>query len=239
MSGLWIRVLGLVISVTLSGCTSAVRSVSPDEPLPGYFKVSSSGAAALLYVGSAVQWNQRYAVSAAHIPSLSNVVHRCSTGCDLVFIRRDAEGTPPTWRPAIAGEPLETVGQSPLLITVKGTGTSKTQRVRLNEKGDHTPYALSDAPVVEGMSGGPVYGADDAVVGMTVGIYLPRLPLPPSLANSETLTVYVPYDIIQREWQLFSARQGLDRDPRRDVALRESTTRANRTPHTGSTGWTP
>lgn len=228
MSGLWIRVLGLVTSLVLSGCMSAVRNVSPDEPLPGYFKVSSSGAAALLYVGSAIQWNQHYAVSAAHIPSLPNVVHRCSTGCDLVFIRRDADGIAPTWRQAITGEVLETVGQSPWLITVKGTGTSKAQRVRLNDKSDHTAYALSDAPVVEGMSGGPVYGADDAVVGMTVGIYLPQLPLPPSLEDSKTLSVYVPYEIIQREWQLFSALQDLDRYPRRNLAFQENPRRANR-----------
>ncbi|WP_137823310.1 serine protease [Pseudomonas sp. D(2018)] len=239
MSCLWIRVLGLVMFVALSGCTSAVRSVSPDEPLPGYFKVSSSGAAALLYMGSAVQWNERYAVSAAHIPSLPNVVHRCSTGCDLVFIRRDAEDKPPAWRPAITGEVLETVGQSPLLTTVKGTGTSKAQRVRLNEKGDRTPYALSDAPVIEGMSGGPIYGADDAVVGMTVGIYLPRLPLPPSLANSETLTVYVPYDIIQREWQLFSARQSVERYSLREVALHETPAKTGQPSRLVSTRWKP
>ncbi|WP_165671681.1 trypsin-like peptidase domain-containing protein [Metapseudomonas otitidis] len=199
----------------------------------------SSSDAGAVFLGSAVQWNQRYAVSAAHIPSLSNVVHRCSTGCDLVFIRRDAKAPPPTWRSAITGEALETVGQSPLLITVKGTGTSKAQRVRLNEKGDHTSYALSDAPVVEGMSGGPVYGADDAVVGMTVGIYLPSLPLPPSLANSETLTVYVPYDIIQREWQLYSARNGLERDPRLDMVLQASSTKSYRSPRVSSSSRTP
>lgn len=231
MSVFLLRVLGLVTFLALSGCTSAVRSVPAGEPLPGYFKVDLSGAAALLYVGSAVQWNQHYAVSAAHIPSVPNVVHRCSTGCDLVFIRRDAEGMAPVWRQAIAGEVLETVGQSPWLSTVKGIGTSKAQRVRLNEKGDHTPYALSDAPVVEGMSGGPVYGTDDAVVGITVGIYLPQLPLPPSLGNSKPLTVYVPYDIIQREWQLFSALKDLDRDTQRNLAFHKNSARANRSTH--------
>ncbi|SDI27005.1 hypothetical protein SAMN05216189_1003208 [Pseudomonas delhiensis] len=234
MSRLWIRLLGLAISAALAGCTGAVRSVSPDEPLPGYFPVSSSGAAALLYMGSAVQWNTHYAVSAAHIPSLRNVVHHCSTGCDLVFIRRDAEGRPPVWRPAITGEVLNTVGQNPFLGTLKGTGTSKAQRVRLDVEGDRTRYALSDAPVVEGMSGGPVYGADQAVVGITVGIYLPHLPLPASLASSKPLTVYVPYDIIQREWQLFSALQGRGRSSPREVAIHETPMKTARPSYPGS-----
>lgn len=219
MSGKLIRGLGLATLLVISGCTGMVSSVSHDEHLPGYFKVSSSGANALLYIGSAVQWNNHYAVSTAHIPSLSNVVHRCSTGCDLVFIRKDADGPLPRWRPAVVGEALEAVGQTPLLITVKGKGSSKAQRVRLKEKNDRTPYALSDTPVVQGMSGGPIYGSDSAVVGITVGVYKPSLPLPAPLTESKNLTVYVPYEIIQHEWLIFYSRQRLERNPSEKIAI--------------------
>lgn len=197
---------GIAFSL-LIGCNGTLRPVSSDEPLPGYFKVSSGAPAPYLFQGSAVQWNQQYAVSAAHLPLLANVVYRCSTGCDLVFIRHDAEGSVPAWRPATPNEAVKTVGLSPLLVTVKGTGTSKAPGVSLDRAGDNTVYALNDAAVVQGMSGGPVYGADGAVVGMTIGIFLPQSPLLPNLKNSKSLSVYVPYDIIQREWRLFSERQ--------------------------------
>ncbi|WP_371365439.1 serine protease [Pseudomonas sp. QL9] len=198
--------MGIMCSL-LVGCNGTLRPVSSNELLPGYFKVSSGAPAFYLFQGSAVQWNQQYAVSAAHIPLLKNVVYRCSTGCDLVFIRHDAEGPVPDWRAPIPDEELKTVGLSPLLITVKGAGTNKALRVNLDRSGDNTAYGLNDAPVVIGMSGGPVYAADGAVIGMTIGIFLPHSPLPPSLQSSRSLSVYVPYDIIQREWRLFSERQ--------------------------------
>ena len=183
-----------------TACTRTVNEVSPEENLPGYLKITSSGAAKFLYIGSAIQWNKDYAISAAHIPMLSSVVHHCSTGCDLVFIRHDANGTLPTWRKAIAGEPVKTVGQAPLFRTVQGKGTSKLQRIRIKSRHDRTVYALSDAPIVEGMSGGPVYGEDAAIIGMIVGTYVSPIPPRP---NSNTLTVYVPYEIIRHEWDIF------------------------------------
>lgn len=215
MAAVKIVVLGLALSV-LAGCNGMLRPAGPDEAFPGYFTVSSGVPAPYMFQGSAVQWNRQYAVSAAHIPLLADVVHRCSTGCDLVFIRHDAESSLPKWRPTIVGEKLQTVGLSPFMVTVKGSGTSKGPRISLNRKGDSTPYALNDAPVVQGMSGGPVYGADGAVVGMTIGMFLPDSPLLPSLQNSDSLSVYVPYDIIQREWQLFSERQDAGR-PQQDI----------------------
>ncbi|MBB4865792.1 hypothetical protein HNP46_004693 [Pseudomonas nitritireducens] len=204
MSALKLWPLFVASLLALPACSTAVRPVPAEEATPGYFPVSSAGALPSLYFGSAVQWNEHYAVSAAHIPSLANVAHRCSTGCDLVFIRREAQGALPLWRPAVTGESLEAVGQSPFFETVKGVGTSKAQRVRLNGRNDRTAYALADAPVVEGMSGGPIYGRDDAVVGITVGTYTSTLPSPMKSADNEPLTVYVPYDVVLREWQLFA-----------------------------------
>lgn len=198
--------LGIMIAV-LTGCNGTLTPVPLDESLPGYFTVNSGAPALYLFRGSAIQWNQQYAVSAAHIPLLPDVVHRCSTGCDMVFIRHEAEGPVPTWRPTVVGERLETVGQSPLFVTVRGIGSSRFPTVRLNRSGDSTHYALADAPVAKGMSGGPVYGVDDAVVGMTVGMFLPATPLPASLQEAPSLSVYLPYEIVLREWKLFRARQ--------------------------------
>ncbi|EIM17040.1 S1C family serine protease [Pseudomonas chlororaphis] len=207
--------LGIALIAT-AGCNGTLSPVSSNEELPGYFPIN---AVAYLFQGSAVQWNQNYAVSVAHIPLLPDVVHHCSTGCDLVFLRHNADGILPVWRSAIAGEAVETVGNSPLLITIKGTGTHKTPKARLDRKGDSTAYALNDAPVAQGMSGGPVYGKDGAVLGMTVGIFQPHSPLPIALKSSKRLSAYLPYEIVQREWRLFTERQA--------AALREQNRKTN------------
>jgi len=202
MASFRIAVSGFAL-LALAGCNATLDPVSPKEPLPGYLTVSSGMPVPYLFQGSAIQWNQHYAVSAAHIPMLPDVVHRCSTGCDLVFIRREAEGPVPNWRPTVVGETLEVVGLSPSLVTVRGIGVSKAAKVRLDRAGDTTAYAVNDAPIVKGMSGGPVYGADDAVVGMTIGIFQPQHPRMGARQNDRKLSVYVPYEIIQKEWRFF------------------------------------
>lgn len=193
-----------ILLVALAGCSGALTRKASDDLFPGYFSINSAG---YIFRGSAIQWNQHYAVSVSHIPMLLNVVHRCSTGCDLVFIRRESEGPLPSWRPTVIGERVQAVGENVMLMTVQGLGTSKAPMVRLDRPGDSTAYALNDAPVVKGMSGGPVYGHDGAVVGMTIGIFRPQTSLPPSISNSKSLSVYVPYEIIQREWRLYVQRQ--------------------------------
>ncbi|MFJ2387120.1 hypothetical protein [Pseudomonas koreensis] len=199
----WIKASAVTIALVIqTACTTNVLPVPSDEVLPGFFPVSSTN---LLNVGSAVQWNEEYAVSAAHIPQLPNVEYHCSTGCDLVFIRRKAEGAVPDWRAAVTGERVKTAGINSLMLTVKGVGTNNGQRVRLDSKSDRGIYVLSDAPVADGMSGGPVYGSDNAVVGMTVGIFVPYTLSPnDTRQHKKTMTTYVPYEAIRHEWKLFS-----------------------------------
>nr|BFD40929.1 hypothetical protein FFPRI1PSEUD_24280 [Pseudomonas sp. FFPRI_1] len=195
----FLRICTLAIALSmLNACSTNLELVAPDEPTPGLFSVSSTN---FLYVASAVQWNQDYAVSAAHTPRLANVKYRCSTGCDLVFIRRSADGVIPNWRASVVGEPVKTAGINMLMLTVKGIGTNSGTRVRLNHKNDRGVYALCDAPVEAGMSGGAVYGSDNAVVGMTIGIFLP---FSASQHDQKTMSTYVPYEVIEHEWKLFS-----------------------------------
>lgn len=192
------------LMMLLMGCNGSLNLVQNEDEFPGYFPVNTAG---YLFQGSAIQWNEHYAITAAHIPMLSDVVHTCSTGCDLVFIRHEAEGPVPKWRKPIAGEKVETVGRNPLLMMVEGDGTSKAFKTRLTRPNDNTIYSLTDAPLVVGMSGGPVYGSDKAVLGMNVGIFEPSTKLPAAMSPNGSLSVYVPYETIEREWRLLAAKQ--------------------------------
>lgn len=196
-----------VLSLLLSGCNGMPSPITTAESYLGYFNVHSSSPRAYQVQGVAVQWNQDIAVTVAHIPNLNNVVYSCSSGCDLVFFRHTAEGPLPAWRNVEAGEAVTAVGSSPLSIDVKGEGVAKNTRVRLSDVSDPTPYAVHDGPIMVGMSGGPVYGKDGAVVGITIGMHTDPPPRTGELSGTKRLSIFLPYDIVHREWRLYSARQ--------------------------------
>ena len=171
--------------------------------------VNSGPPLPLLFQGSAIQWNEDYAVTAKHIPFLWNVAHKGQG--DLVFLKHKSK-TVPQWRQHTAGETLTASGLSPFLVPVKGTGKALAARAELADLNDKIPYAFSDVPIVKGMSGGPVFGDDAKVVGITVGFLAERFytkAANPEIAGSKRFTVFMPYDEIRKEWNRF-ARESLD-----------------------------
>ncbi|QTD31470.1 serine protease [Pseudomonas fluorescens] len=197
----------MLIGLLLAACNGVPSLVDEQDGYHGELTVSSGFPIPYFFHGSAVQWNEDYAVSVRHIPFLSGVVYTCSTGCDLVFIRHKAKGPLPHWREPVKGEVVTAVGFSPLLFSMKGQGQAIGLRVMLPNSSDPTAYAAHDGPIVQGMSGGPVYGADGAVLGMTIGILYGELPKFGEFASRERLSLYVPYDIVQREWENFSRQR--------------------------------
>ncbi|MGN7738582.1 trypsin-like peptidase domain-containing protein [Pseudomonas sp. 22526] len=188
----------------LVGCNGIPRPLCGDDAWRGHFTVNSGFPLPYLFQGSAVQWNQDYAVTVGHIPLLPDVAYHCSSGCDMVFIRHPAEGPVPLWRDSVLGEPVTAVGFSPILMDLKGEGIAKSMRVRLSNSSDPTAYAVHDGPIVQGMSGGPVYGRDGAVLGITVGMLFGGAPAFGDLKSSERLSLYLPYDVIRKEWETYS-----------------------------------
>lgn len=81
----------LLIGVVTAGCNGFVK---PRLVEPVSMKLTFPSFQAFMrtmYMASAVQWNEDYAVTTGHT-RLYNVAYRCSTRCDLVFIKHKANG---------------------------------------------------------------------------------------------------------------------------------------------------
>ncbi|WP_240635692.1 serine protease [Pseudomonas laurylsulfativorans] len=203
-----------VIGAVIAGCNGIVK---PDLSGPGnnsYFVVYSGFPFPYLYMASAVQWNEDYAVTTRHTPFIPDVKYSCSTGCDLVFIQHKANGHYPSWRAPRVGENITAVGASPYLTTVTGKGKVYPAPFINTDESSGDLYAIHDAPTVKGMSGGPVIASDGSVVGINMGFYsttLHDVSYHPGVKGAERISIFVPYSIIQREWSLLQAKLN---DPR-------------------------
>jgi len=202
----------VVACIMLVGCNGTVQLASSDDAI-GYKPIHSGFPLPYFYVASSVQWNEDYIVTAQHTPLLGKIAYKCSTGCDLVFIKRKATGKIPEWRYSVTNEKITAFGNSPMYMTVKASGsTMKTKfekYVENNNKKTKEMYKINNIANLTGMSGGPIYGEDGKVVGITLGFIIKTL-LPeqefkkfPELIQPSTLSYMMQTEIIEREWKIF------------------------------------
>ncbi|MCY1405677.1 hypothetical protein D9M71_209220 [compost metagenome] len=162
-----------------------------------------------LYMASAVQWNEDYAVTTRHTPLMRNVKYSCSTGCDLVFIQHKANGRYPSWRAPRVGEQITAAGASPYLATATGKGKVYSAPFINTDENSGDLYGIHDAPLTKGMSGGPVIASDGSIVGINIGFYsttLNDVSFHPGVKGAERISIFIPYEIIRREWGLLQAK---------------------------------
>jgi|GEM_PF-248567 len=117
--------------------------------------------------GSAVPINEQYMITAKHVAKLSwdfNVIHH--PYCDLALIRRSSNSIP-TWGLIYPDQPVSHHGHSLLGNSIKGDGKYLQDVIDTNTD---CLYSLSDAPVMSGMSGGPVFNTNGEIAGITVAI---------------------------------------------------------------------
>ncbi|MFF7710431.1 trypsin-like peptidase domain-containing protein [Pseudomonas sp. NPDC007930] len=198
----------LAACVLLSGCNGVPTAFIKDNPAyDEAFVVHSGGPLPLLLMGSAVQWNEDYAVTVKHVPYLDGAVYQ-GRG-DVQFFKHKASMPLPVWRQYSTGETLTAVGFSSLYVPVKGQGHALAALVRLDAQ-DGVFYATHDGPTAKGMSGGPVFGDDGDVVGINVA-YLTESDLAQlkrqDLAHQPRVSIFMPYNEIAKEWRRFQASQ--------------------------------
>jgi len=154
---------------------------------------------------SGVQWNEQFLVTAAHVDFLPEQGVACPSGCDLQFVRarRDLNTV---WREPKDWESIRVVG------AVAGQGVVARQgRIlpgrRALSSDSAVQYQLLEAKVEKGMSGGPVYGADGAVLGMVVAFIDPEeLAKHEVLKNLSGLGLFLTTADIKREWRASGLR---------------------------------
>ena len=184
----------VVLSILMVGC--ATQDYSNMGSLTG--KVKENGK---VYEANAsfIQWNEDYAVTAKHVSLVENPDFVCSSGCDMVFFKHKAKNfnSAQKWRNAEFGESIKAVGNNVNKFVVEREGKVLKDVVRDNPQAEYF-YLVNDADTVGGMSGGPVYAANDnALVGMTIGVT--------QEANAAGVkeSIFVPYEVIRAEWLNF------------------------------------
>jgi hypothetical protein len=179
---------------------------TPDPVYDQAFVVHSGGPLPFMLMGTAVQWNEDYAVTVKHIPYLSGAVYQGRA--DVQFFKHKANGAP-LWRAYQPGEAVTAVGYNSLYMSVKGSGHTLPAMVRLDSKEGNVLYGTHDGPVAKGMSGGPVFADDGKVVGITVA-FLTSSDLAalkrPDLASQPRVSIFLPYAEISREWGRYLAQ---------------------------------
>ncbi len=193
-------------SVLLGGCNGMPVAFTQDPVYDQAFVVHSGAPLPYVRMGTAVQWNEDYAVTVKHIPYLSGAVYQGQG--DIQFFRHKANGVP-QWRAYHPGEAVTAVGFNSLYMSVKGSGHALPAMVRLDTREGNVLYGTHDGPTAKGMSGGPVFAADGKVVGITVAFLtagdlavLKR----PDLSSQSRVSIFMPYAEINREWTRYLAQ---------------------------------
>ncbi|MBA1189613.1 trypsin-like peptidase domain-containing protein [Pseudomonas entomophila] len=199
----------LAATMLLSGCNGMPLASHQDPSLQDQaFVVHSGGPVPLLMMGSAVQWNEDYAITVKHLPFVGGSEFQ-GRG-DVQFFRHKAKQALPLWRSYQPGESLTAVGFNAFYLPMQGHGQALPALVRLDAKDGGVMYATHDGPTVVGMSGGPVFAADGSVVGINVANLdkgaLSKIKRP-DLAGRDQVSIFLPYAQIQREWQRFANLQ--------------------------------
>ena len=159
-------------------------------------------------IGSAVQWNEDYVVTAKHVNFVDGIEYKCHEGCDLQFVKKKAKGPIPQWRNHVSNEELTIVGTNmkKRVVVAKGKDLDLYTSSSTNT---NTNVYISTAITEGGMSGGPVFGNDLKVVGIltggTKGVDINGNKAPELVGKGEDFSLYIPYRTIQAEWNKFQA----------------------------------
>lgn len=152
---------------------------------------------------SYIQWNEHYAVTVKHIKKLDSYVY-LSGKYDIQFFEQTSTKIP-NWTNPKALESLTMSGfYNGQLLDLEGHDLG----INIKPKQFPVPvYRAVDVTLKPGMSGGPVTNDAGSVVGMNIGFSKEAYQKGDYTYN---ISVYIPYEIIQKEWENY--QKMLDED---------------------------
>lgn len=153
--------------MAMAGCIQSNGSVSHADSNEANHLVIIGVPMLLGGFGSSVPVNEEYQITARHVAQVSwdlDVIHH--PRCDLSLVRASSSHIP-QWGLIYPDEKVTHEGHSLLGNKVKGEGKYLQDVFDTNTD---CLYSLSDAPVMSGMSGGPVFNDKGEIVGITVAI---------------------------------------------------------------------
>lgn len=157
----------ILCAALLAGCVTSNGTINNSQPNSANQMVMIGVPLLLGGFGSAVPVSHEYMLTAKHVAQLSwdlDVIYH--PYCDLALIRRPSQQVP-TWGLIYPDQPVTHQGHSLLGTSISGNGKYLQDVIDTNTD---CLYSLSDAPVMSGMSGGPVFNARGEIAGITVAI---------------------------------------------------------------------
>lgn len=127
-------------------------------------------------VGSSFPITEHYSLTAGHVAKVMMVkVKAYNDVCDVAIIYHDNKGRKlPKLVPAVRGERLELYGYNAYTTLPTSSAGTLQEFGWWDKPGSSCKMGLTDAGGIQGMSGGPVYDADGAVVGIFTATHAKR-----------------------------------------------------------------
>ncbi|WP_376766085.1 trypsin-like peptidase domain-containing protein [Acerihabitans arboris] len=179
--------MSFIFTSLLTGC-SAVGHYNVDKTASNKADFHFIGIPVLAgAVGSSFPLTENYSLTAGHVAKLMMVrVKAYNPICDVAIIYHDNKGRAlPKLESAVKGERLNLYGYN-AYTTLPTSSTGTLQAFGWWDKpGTSCRMGLTDAGGIQGMSGGPVYVADGAIVGVFTATHPKR-----------NQSIFVPYQNI-------------------------------------------
>ncbi|MBK4783196.1 MAG: trypsin-like peptidase domain-containing protein [Pantoea sp. Pent] len=190
-------------ALALSGCS--VGHTEYSRTALQHVDMSVTGIPTVLGLGipgTTIPLTPEYSLTAAHVAKTAvQRVKAYHPYCDVAIIyHKNSPDTLAKFRSSAVGEPIKMYGYSFIsAMPVESSGVNLA-RTAINNRWNKKPCMAmaSDAGVVQGMSGGAVYNADQTIIGVIVGYSHEMANVRSKKVILKDVSLYIPYGDFKR-----------------------------------------